>query len=48
MTVPDSADELLGAMFTAWRRDIESEPVPDIVDAVMRGDHAPGQELSRP
>jgi len=46
MSAPDARDELLAAMFAAWVRDIESEPLADIEAAAMRGDHAPGHELA--
>lgn len=46
MTTPDPVDELLGAMFTAWRRDIDSEPLRPFEAAVLAGERTSGEELS--
>lgn len=46
MTALDPVDVLLGAMFAAWREDIDAEPVPDIVAAVLRGEHTTARQLS--
>lgn len=42
-----TANELLVAMFVAWRDDIDAEPFPIFEPALLRGEHSPGQELSR-
>lgn len=46
MSRPDPRDELLAAMFAAWRADIDSEPLRTFEDAVQRREHSTGQELS--
>lgn len=46
MAAPDSRDELLGAMFAAWREAIDSEPFRDFEPDVLNGDRSAGQELS--
>jgi len=46
VTAPDPVDELLAAMLSAWRRDIDAEPVRPFEPDVLRGDHSAGQELS--
>jgi len=46
MTTPDPADELLDAMFAAWREAIDSEPFRDFEPDVLHGDRSAGQELS--
>lgn len=50
MSAPTAGDEradvVLAAMLAAWVRDIDGEPVPDIVEAVLRGDHAPTHALA--
>ena len=43
----DDVDELLAAMFAAWRDAIDAEPFPTFEPALLRGEHSPGQELSR-
>lgn len=46
MTEPDVVDELLVAMFAAWREDIDAEPLRPFEPAVLRGEHTPARELA--
>lgn len=39
-------DEQLAAMFTAWVRDIDSEPLREFETAVLRGEHTPSHDLT--
>ena len=41
-----TADEQLAAMFAAWCEAIDAEPFPIFEPALLRGEHAPGHDLS--
>jgi hypothetical protein len=47
MTVPDPLGELLAAMLTAWRRDIDAEPLRQFEPDLLRGEHAAGHDLAQ-
>lgn len=40
------ANELLAAMFAAWREEVDSVPFPVLEPAVLRGEHSTGEELT--
>jgi hypothetical protein len=46
VSTPDPVDARLGDLFTAWVRDIDSEPVADLAAAALRSDHTPTHDLA--
>jgi len=46
VTAPDPRDELLAEMLTAWRRDIDSEPMRDMVAAALADEQPTARLMS--